>query len=393
MVFSPYTLTLSMIGLAAVGVFTLSPSYRPGIDWKALSGLLRPWRYPAYLAITLLFLITLIGSWDLQDSWYFKARLRIKLPYILLPLLFMVLPRFSVRQRNNYLFFLLILISITSIGVLIHYGLNIEAVNEMIRRGKPMPTPRNHIRYSMLVVLAILSGGYLSAKKYYWRYDVEKRLIPLLTIFLFIFLHILSVKTGLVVAYATLLFVIFRYLLFSRHSRWAIAGLIVLIALPFLAYHLVPSFRSKMMYTRYDYYMYMQNRGEVYGDSGRIISLQVGWDLFRENPLMGTGAGNLKKAVEKKFGSDEIDYWETLMPHNQYLFTAAATGILGLSVFLFSFLFPLFYRKAYKDFLLLSFHVLLFTLFLIDHPCETALGVGYHSFFLLLFLSAGREVA
>jgi len=388
MVFSPYALTLSMIGLAAVGVFTISPTYRPGINWPAVKRLLRPWKYPAYLAITLFFWITFIGVWDLQEPWYFKARLRIKLPYVLLPLLFMVLPSFSARKRDSYLLFMLALLAITAIGVLVNYALNFEGINELIRKGKPMPTPRNHIRFSLLVVLGIIAGGYLSAKKFVWRFQAERYITPALTVFLFFFVHVLSVKTGLVVLYAALLFIIFRYLLFSRYYRLAIAGLLILIALPFIAYQTVPSFRSKIMYTRFDYFMYQHDRGEVFGDSGRLISLQVGWDIFREHPILGVGAGNLKKAVERKFGSEDIDYWETLMPHNQLLFTAAATGLVGLALFLLAFFFPLFYKKNYKDFLLLVFHLILFTLFMVDHPCETALGVAYHSFFLLLFLSA-----
>lgn len=391
MVFSPYTLTLSMIGLAAAGVFNFTPSLRPGIRWQALKALLTPWRQPAFFVMVLFFLITLIGAWDIQDAWYFKARLRVKLPYLLLPLLFIVLPPFSPRRRNTYLLFLLCLITATSIGVLINYGLNAEEINELIRKGKPMPTPRNHIRYSLLVVMGIIAGGYLTVERFKWRFKAEHYWIKGMTVFLFIFLHILSVKTGLVVMYTTMLFIVFRYLLFSRFYKLAIAAIIVMIALPIIAYQTVPSFRSKMMYTRHDLNMFSQGEGEIYGDSGRIISLQVGWDIFREHPWLGVGAGNFKKAVEAKFGSDEIDYWETLMPHNQLLFTAAATGIVGLLLFLYAFFYPLFYKRRYKSFLIATFHVMMFTLFMIDHPCETALGVAYHSFFMLLFLSAEEQ--
>jgi O-antigen ligase len=388
MVFSPYALTLSMIGLAAVGVFVLPGRLRLGINWKALSALLRPWRYPAYFIITLFFWITFIGAWEIHDPWYFKARLRIKLPYVLLPLLFIVLPDFSPRKRNTYLLFLIVLLSLTSIGILVNYLLYTEEINMLIKRGKPMPTPRNHIRYSMLVVLGIIAGGYLASIKFIWRFSFEKYLIPALTGFLFIFLHILSVKTGLVVLYASLIFIIFRYFLFSRYYVIALVCLAGLILLPFVAYHTIPSFKSKINYTQYDYQMYAQGQGEVYGDAGRIISLRVGWDIFRSKPILGTGAGNLRKEVEKKFQSEEVEYWETLMPHNQFIFVLAATGIVGLAIFLYAFFFPLIYQKRYKSFLVSTFCFILFVLFMVDHPCETALGVAYHSFFLLLFLSA-----
>ena len=392
MVFSPYALTLSMIGLAAVGVFIMPGRLRLGINWKALAVLLRPWQYPAYFAITLFFWIVFIGAWEINDPWYFKARLRVKLPYVLMPLLFMVLPAFSARKRNTYLLFLIILLSLTSIGILANYMLNTEEINMLIKKGKPMPTPRNHIRYSMLVVLGIISGGYLTSIKFMWRFSFEKYLIPALTFFLFIFLHILSVKTGLLVLYASLIFIIFRYLLFSRYYVIALVSLASLIILPYVAYKTIPSFKSKINYTQYDYQMYSQGQGEVYGDAGRIISIRVGWDIFRSSPIFGTGAGNLKKAVEEKFQSAEVEYWETLMPHNQFIFVMAATGIVGLIIFLFAFFFPLIYQQRYKSFLVSTFYFMLFVLFIVDHPCETALGVAYHSFFLLLFLSAATEL-
>jgi O-antigen ligase len=391
MVFSPYALTLSMIGLAAVGVFTFSPKWRPGINWSALSHLLRPWRYPAFLVITLLFWITFIGVWNLEEVSYFKARLRIKLPYLLLPLLFMVLPPFTTQKRNFYLLYLLVLITLTSIGVLINYGLHAESINSLIEQGKPMPTPRNHIRFSLLVVLAIIAGGYLTIQRIRWKFKIERYLIPSMTFFLFIFAHILSVKTGLLVLYVVILFSIFRYLFFSRNYIIAIISLVAITALPFVAYHTVPSFKAKVNYTRYDLFMYKHERGEVFGDAGRIISLQVGWQIFKEHPLLGAGAGNLHKTVEEKFKSEQINYWETLMPHNQFLFIMAATGLIGLAIFLFAFIFPLIYQQAYKDFLILIFHLLLLPLFMVDHPCETSLGVAYHSFFLLLFLSASKS--
>lgn len=393
MAYSPYTLTVSMIGLAAVGVLSRPAPLRIGINWPGLAQLLRPRKYPAYWAITLFFWITFIGAWDLADQGYWLARIRIKLPYILLPLLFMVLPAFTPAQRNKYLLFLVVLITLTAIGIIINYLLYTEAITELMKRGKPMPTPRNHIRFSLLVVLAIISGGYLWATRWTWRFPAERYVLAGSTLFLLGFAHFLSVKTGLVVLYATALFALGYFLFFTRRYRVAVIALAALIALPYIALRTIPSLRVKYDYTIHDLRMYQKGEGQVYGDAGRLLSLQVGWDIFRQHPLLGVGADRLQMAVEERFASDEIDYWETLTPHNQYLFTAAATGLVGLGIFLFAFFYPLWHQRHRTSFLLFALHWMLFVLFFIDHPCEVALGVGYHSFFLLLLLKKEQRSA
>jgi len=70
-------------------------------------------------------------------------------------------------------------------------------------------------------------------------------------------------------------------------------------------------------------------------------------NVFKENPLVGVGSGNLPIHYEKSIKSSKIDS-ETLKviskntknPHNMYLLTAAELGVLGLF-----FLLHLFYRN------------------------------------------------
>lgn len=319
------------------------------------------------------------------DYWF--DRLRLRLPFLILPFLFIALPPLSERQLRGHLYFLLIFIFITTTAVLINYGLHFEEIQLNIKRGQSIPMPRNHIRFSLVVALAIVCGTYLTAVRYRVFQYIDRWLVPALTGLLFLMLHILAVRTGLLAAYVALIFLALRYALVKRNYLVLGLTLAAVLVLPFLAYHFVPSIRTKINYTRFDYWKNQQGEGGEYADAGRLASLEVGWELWRENPILGTGAGGLRQAVADRFEQRYSDRAHPLMPHNQYLYVAASTGLLGLAVFLFGFFFPLFYHKNYRYPPLLGLYVILATIFMIEHTIENSLGAGYAAIFLLLFLS------
>lgn len=389
-IYSPFLLSISMWGLSGLCLFTTrreSGKNRLTIDRKAVDRMLHLYRYPAFAAITLFFFIVLLSFWQTQDYGYWLERLRIKVPFIVFPLVFVALPRFSTRQINGLFYVLLIILTLSSIGVGINYVLHAKEINALMATGQPMPTPRNHIRFSLLMAMAIVGGVSLIRERFYWRYPVERRLIGLATLFLFIFIHLLAVRSGLLTLYVTLFVLLLRHVYRSRKYAPALALLLALVALPVGAYYALPSFKSKIDYMHYDLLMYLQDGGARYADSGRITSLKAGWDIWRRHPVFGIGAGNLREAVRQEFREHYPGFQHELMPHNQFLFVAAGTGIVGLVLCVFAFFYPLFYRKNYRDDRLLAFYCIAFAAFMIEHSIENAVGVAFFIFFLSLLLS------
>ena len=176
--------------------------------------------------------------------------------------------------------------------------------------------------------------------------------------------------------------------IFQTKKYWL--GLAVglgLAALPVLAWFAIPSFQTKIRYAVYDRYMYNKGKGGLYADSGRIVSLNVGWDIFKANPVLGVGAGNLDREVKKGFAEKYPEYVEPLMPHNQFLFVMAGTGVIGLLIFLYAVFLPFFFQKNFSYPPLLCFYAIFLFTFMIEHTIENAIGVGTFVFFLVLMLS------
>ncbi|MCB0533634.1 MAG: O-antigen ligase family protein [Lewinellaceae bacterium] len=385
-IYSPYLLSVSMFMLSGLCLFCVQDG-RLAFDREGISRMFHIYRYPVFTAVTLFFFVVFLSFWQTEDSVYWLERLRIKVPFLVFPLVFLALPRFTARQIDGLFYALLLMLTLTSIGIGVNYLLHADAINAQMLTGKPMPTPRNHIRLSLLMAVGIIGGAWLYRKRFYWRYPGERKLIGFCTIFLFVFIHVLAVRSGLLTLYAAIVVLLIRHILKTQYYKPALAVLLALFLLPIGAYFAFPSLQSKLDYMRYDLMMYSSNGGAYYADSGRITSLKVGWDIWERYPVFGAGAGNLKREVQQEFDAHYPGFEQALMPHNQFLFVAAGTGVVGLVLFLYAFFYPLFYRKNYRNDLLLAFYTISFTAFLIEHTIENSLGVGFFVFFLTLFLN------
>ena len=382
MVYSPYLQSLSMffLGIAALWyalVHKQKQDYRGAV---------------VFAVVTLYFFIVLTGLlYPQEDPGYLLERLRIKAPFLGLPLFFWLLPPFSKRDYLLVWSFLVVLLAITSLGITINYLLHQEAINLMIRQGQPMPMPCNHIRYSLLQAIGIAGGIYVleswiaegrTARK--WQIAGLAGLI----LWLFIAQHLIAVRSGLVVTYAVLAVAAIRYVLSQKKYLAGGLFLLLLALAPVLAYQFVPSVQTRVGYMRYDFDLYRKGKAEgTLSDASRWVSWRIGWDIFEESPWVGIGPGNLREEVEAQYAAEYPSYEKRLMPHNQFLHTAAGSGIPGLLLFLTAFFTPLFYQKNWTHFPFLALHVIAFLSFIVEATLENAMGVAFYLFFLLLSLN------
>lgn len=388
MVFSAeFILSQVMILLMALAVFQLKIEGQR-VRFQFREGLIEHFRQtfsnPVYWAVMIPFFVVLLTAFWSADLDYTFERLRIKLPFLLLPFAFVSMPKFREGELFVVLYFLVLVMFVACLYVGWNYLNHFDAVNEMIGKGKPMPTPSNHIRFSLMLGLAILAGATMYYHGFFFRYAWEKTLVAGITIFLFAFLHILSVRSGLLVLYLAILFLAFRYVYLTR--RFAVGAMVAfcLFSLPVIAYQMVPSFKTKINYAHWDFMQYLQGKGTHYSDSERLTSVEVGLKIGNEHPLLGVGAGDLKKEVKKVYASEYTGISYPKMPHNQFVSLYAGAGLLGLCAFLVGFFFPLFYQKNYLNPIFFAFHIMIFFSFMMENTIENNFGVSLYLLFLLL---------
>ncbi len=386
MTWSKFLISQGIIWLTVVSLLDFDAQSPYKIRWsKYWLENVKQWKkfLPA-LSVTLLFIpILLSGIYsDNIDLWW--ERVRIKLPLLFLPFVFLGIPTIRRHDFLKILYFFVFLMVASATFVVIRYLLNFESYNLMLQTGRAIPAPLHHIRFSLLLCCAILIGLYLYRERFYWKYHQERLLLLVTTIIGIVCLHILAVRSGIVTFYICCFFLLIKELIRYKNIKTAIIGLVALVLLPMLAYQFIPGFKTKLEYMKWDRLQYQQNIGQNYSDSERLISIQAGLDVGNQSPIFGVGAGDVKEEIEKVYKSKYPEYSNTKLPHNQFIMTYSSVGLVGLLAFVFGLFYSLFSQKNYRNTFFLFIHLLVFLSFMVECTLETSQGVALYSVFWLL---------
>lgn len=376
-----FAVSVCMIGMIALFLWEWHPEKGRWVWRQNLPTALARWRSdPSWAVTTIPFLLVLLTALWSEDHGYTIGRLRVKVPFVVLALAFSGLPVGDRRTYQKLHALLLAGVCVAAIPVLAEYLADRPLWEEVLRQGRSLPTPSSHIRFSMAAALAFLGGLYLWEEGFVWRWSFERWLIPGLTLFLFVFLHILSVRTGLVGLYAGLGIWVLRWILVKGRRAAGIFFLILIGITPWLAYRGIPAFRAKIDYMLWDLDQHWRGHALANSDSNRIVSWHLAWEIFRQNPWLGTGIGDVRREMHARYAA-EAPHHQPVIPHNQWLYMLAGSGILGTLVFgVFVFL-PLFWRRRYRLFPFLALHTVFFLSYLIEPTLENNFGISL----LLLF--------
>ena len=386
-----FLVSQAMIFMVAIAVFQRKGSR---LRWResfwALPVRLR--KEPLWWIISIPFFIVLVSGLWTEDYGYWLERLRIKLPFLFLPLAFAAGPKLKEKAWDVGLYLFLWVMLLGCLYVILAYEGDPDYILRGLQKGQTLPTPSNHIRFSLALSFAVFVSAYLAMKGFYWRWPKEKTLLWGLSFFLFFFLHFLAVRSGLLSLYVVLLVLLGRMMFSSTlpaHLRRLLGfALLLILFMPFLSYRFVPAFRDKMNYMRWDVQQYWQGKTDFSSsDSDRLRSLEIGWAIGKEHPWIGVGAGDLRAEVNKRYERRYGGKLQPKMPHSQWMSYFAGTGLLGLAAFLFSFFYPLFQAKRYRLFLFSSFFLIVFISLFVENTLETNFGVSFYVLFLLWIVS------
>jgi len=342
------------------------------------------------LALGGIFLLYLLGGLNSSNWEEYVFQLKSKLPFILLPLAFLLVPGVPKRYYHGLLYAFLISISCATIYSLSLYVLDYEAITKSYMQAHVLPTFINHIRFSLMVAFGSLTAFYLYYKRYYYFKSWECYLQLTLGLLLMVFLHVLAVRSGLLAFY---LCIGYGLLLLWKTQKKGVAILLLamMVVAPIGAYWTVPSFKNKMGYVRYDVMRYFSNEDvSQLSDSRRIISWKVGVKAASETPLVGVGIGDIQSEMDavyaKEYPSLAKENW--LLPHNQFVYIYTGFGLLGLLLFTMIVFTPLIINWVYfHDPLYTAFNIIILSSFMSESTLETQIGTAFYLIFTLLGLS------
>jgi len=289
-----------------------------------------------------------------------------------------------------WLFYYLLLASVTTIWSTISYFLVYDSIGLFTENGTLLPTPINHVRYSLMVAFAILVGIHLLFN-FGFKHRSGKFFILLLVAFLILYLHFLAVRSGIVGFYLSMVFIGLREIIARKKMRHSIVAVSIL-AISLTSFGLIPSFQKKFQVTCQSVSSMLQKREiENTSDNGRVKSVEAGINVGISNLWTGVGMGDVKNEVVKYYREDSSDWASReLLPHNQFVFVFAAAGLPGLIWFTFAVLYPIFYYRFWRYNLIMGFNLIMLSSFLFDHTLETQIGVGFYLVFQLMLIQIAK---
>jgi O-antigen ligase len=345
------------------------------------------WRSPLLIAMGLLFFLPALSFFWSSNHEQWLAAIRIKLPLLVLPFVFAA--PFGFTKKHWVLLALVFILFVTggSVWSFTHYLSDIKTIQENYLRSRLLVTPleNDHVLFSWMVSAAILFSISLTwyQNEYSKKYSMPLRII---SVWLIIFLHILSARTGLISFYL-MFFIAGLWLVFKKTKpARGVFVLFLMAVLPLAAYLTLPTFQNRVKYFLYDLpYFSKAHYKPGLNDAVRILSMKAGWNVMKENPFTGVGYGDIYAATQKWYKSEYPDMKEEdkILPSSQCLMYGAGCGWPGLLLCFSVMAIPFFINKLKTHLPSILIHASVWLLFIADNSLEVQFGVFLYSFVVL----------
>jgi|GEM_PF-1212661 len=340
------------------------------------------------IPLTLVFLVVLISGLYSQDGSAWMTAVRVKLPFLLLPIAYYLGPSLSKKFVIQLHYWLVVISVIVGLPVFFLILKDVQSATDLISIGQSVVTPIEHVKYSMMVAHAAITAWVL------YRHDhanssSSRWLVLLAAVLLAALLHIMAIRTGLVIFYVSLVLLAIFYLLRKRDRMLGVIMMIGAIAIPLVAIEVVPTLKQKIGYMLHDWSKYQNEEGASYSDSERMLSYKGALSIIKTSPLLGVGYGDVRTEVKEYYKKEAQRPDLQKLPHSQYLTYLSGVGLIGFLIFICGFYQPVIasYKNHKKENILFGLLLLLYLnyslSFFIENSLDRSMSVA---FFLLLSL-------
>jgi O-antigen ligase len=339
------------------------------------------------IAIYLVYSLGLLWS----DNMYVAVfDLEVKSSLLLVPLMFMFV-RYDTSQIR-IIFFGLFLGLLFAMAVL-----TVEAAFKFVESqntGEFFYTSLSHrihpsyLSYFLNIAISILLLDYFF--KHLQLFKRKSAYLALILAFLF-FSVLLASKSGIITS-MLLLSALMTFWIVKRRWKMALVSLSLGIAVLF-AINFKSPFIKERMTEMFDLSGESEDGKYYYTTALRMAVWRESVQLLLEKPLTGHGTGDVRDALMERYEREEMSqvYDLRLNPHNQFLQTGIAIGIVGLMLLIVLLVRPIFgFRRKFQFTALFSVITIVF--FLTESVLETQAGVVAFILFYCLFTATDKNL-
>jgi O-antigen ligase len=314
-----------------------------------------------------------------------RQDLVLQLPFVLLPLAFWLLPAWKPRQLQLLWLLLLGCCLVAAGGATANYLTHNKEIESLYLQSKVMPTEPDHIRFSLLVSIAIVAGVVLIFSRQLPRF--WERTTAVAVVLLFLFQHLLAVRSGIVTMYSAGIVWLLWVGYHQRRWKTTFIGTALIVGLGAGCLLAFPTLQNKIINTRTDASQFDSvEAANNYSIVARIYSYQAAWAIIRQHPLLGVSKVRLADEMAQQYSRrfPAIDSNRYVLPHNQFLYNLAAYGVIGLALFVLGYYYLLWKSLGRQNILLGLIYLIVSISFLAEYTLESNIGVIVGLFFMLL---------
>ncbi len=348
-----------------------------------------------YIGFYILFFLHFLSFFTSENTNEVWDEIKIKLPFLLIPMGFMAMPTVSLKLKNQLSFLFLFVISTIAIASVINYFLHYEMINNLILHSKEIPviTKITHIYFSAMLAFAIFVAfnlyKYLKNSDIILFFSNEKYFIVFLGLLSFICLHILATRTGLFSFYIGLMLYGIYIIILYRKYYIGISLMIMIILMPIIANYTLTSFHNRVVNTYQDIQIWQHN-GDI---SNRSISMrfatwQTAWHVFQKNWIFGVGISDIDTAIDKQYDLEtfKLNKGNRLKDlHNQFFEYSLGFGIIGLFALIFTIFYPFYFNNFRNNDILIQLICICSVAMTAESLLERQVGICFFTFFYLLY--------
>ena len=345
----------------------------------------------SFFIIVLVYFIPILYSQNQVSFWnIFKN----KIPFLFLPMTILSIGYIEKKWTDLLTYLFIICCLLSSIWSYHQYLQNIDLYTNLYTHGQVLPTLIHHIPFAVLLSIGLLFSLFNMLKKI----SVKEKIVnTFFAIWLFYFIHVLSVRTGLILTYTGLILFIIILLLKLKNIVFTIGFTSIIMIISILAYKNITTIQHKINYTKYGLSLFKNGQDTLnqVSDSRRFLSDEIGIELIKQHPILGVGFGDLQDEMDtiykQRYPLFQQDVYSHI--HNQYLYTIAGSGLIMGILFIIALLLPLIQFVKWQKWQFSMLYCMLLLVMLWEAFLQNQIGTSIYLIIVILGVISTKEDA
>jgi O-antigen ligase len=304
--------------------------------------------YSAILVISfLLSLLSIINTQNLDEGF---RKLVLKLPLFCFPFVLLSLSTCDAQLKKYLVIIFTYAMYLPGLISVYNYYINKRLFDDLILQSKPLPIEFGygiyHIQFSVLLAASIIIGLYYIIHLFHSKkIDIYFYLLLFLVGSNFVFIHVLTARTGILAMYLALIVLILISLPKLKLKTKVLISLSTIL-LPIIMIVSSSALKNRLKNSFEDIHVVMQGKDvNDYSFAMRVEAWRNAWDLSKKYRLIGVGIGDVELELNQNFANfnPSVLPKNRRSPHLQFLETMVESGLIN-AFLLFLFFLLLFIR-------------------------------------------------